>query len=164
MRVFQYTFLLACVATTACSNVTEPVIAQLIPSSASMSVLVNETTTHETSMTNGCNGEQVIGTGQDHVLATTVDTPSGNTIARVSFSETFNGVGVTTGTSYEGRTNVVTDFKLGNGSQVVASDVAVKVVSKGAAPNFTAIVRTHVTLNANGTVTANTETIRTICK
>jgi hypothetical protein len=43
-------------------------------------------------------------------------------------------------------------------------DQSVRMVSLGSTPNFTLVIQTHLTVNADGTATANVSNFRFVCQ
>jgi hypothetical protein len=111
---------------------------------------------------NPCNGETVTFNGIDHFTATvTLDGAGGfHTTAHDNVHVTATG---SLGNSYEG--NQEDNFEF-NGRVGVEQTFGLTFseISRGSAPNFEMHILQHVTVNANGTVTAFLDNITSNCR
>lgn len=104
-----------------------------------------------------CNGDAVNVTGTIHGQLNDVTSSDGTT--HFSISENFRdvqGVDTTTGATYHvtGGASVVENVSV-NTTGTIHLVEHVTFVGTGSAPDFAVVVREHMTVNANGTVTAN---------
>ena len=109
-------------------------------------------------ITNPCNGEPVVITGTRHIVAG--DTGNG---FHVQVQMQASGIGALTGAKYEApstSTMVVND----PGAFEATSMLQFKFIAQGKVPNFIHFENMHITLNANGDVTAVHSDSRDECK
>jgi hypothetical protein len=115
------------------------------------------------SVVNECNGETVVLSGVGHeVIDQTVST-SGN----LHFSTHFNGqgvsgVGLTTGAKYS-LSNSVNEQETLAGASEETINQTYDVIGQGQVPNFVVHSLLHITVNANGTVTAFVDNFTSTC-
>lgn len=167
--VFRAAALGSILVLAACSDVTTPrtenVGYSLIESKPSNVVLQNERFVSELSFADPCSGEPITGTGTSHVLVSATTTRSGNTILNSNERFHFAGIGTVTGTQYTGSAVNNYSATLTSGSAIVSTSyTSLQVISQGRADNFSLIIKSHVTFNANGVPTATHEVVRTDCK
>jgi hypothetical protein len=110
---------------------------------------------------NPCNGENVFFNGVDHFTAHL-------TISGIGFHlDTHDNIHVTAtgdqGNSYEGNQedNSETNGRVGAEQTVM---LVFREISKGSAPNFEVHTLLHVTVNADGTVTAFVNNFTSVCR
>lgn len=134
----------------------------LIAVNAGALVVVNVDIPVSGAVFNPCNGETVTFIGIDHfIFSVTLDRAGGFHIdAHDNVHVTATG---SLGNSYEG--NQEDTFSL-NGRVGVEQTVGVTFseISKGSAPNFEVHVLQHITVNANGTVTAFVDNFTSNCR
>jgi hypothetical protein len=109
-------------------------------------------------------GEVVVLTGALHDVFHLTLTPSGH--ATVRFHDNPQGVtgtGLTTGAAYRavGVTQETMTVRIGSADTFVNS---FHVIGRGPASNFTVHETLHLTVNANGTVTASFDHLRIACR
>lgn len=151
MHVKKYVWLVPLFAIIACAEpMSPPVEAEIVKGKTADAVLVNEKFDAAFDFGNPCNGEQIIGTATYHVFVATVNTRSGLSSANSSVSITWKGVGATTQTEYNGKLFSGINYTSGAGATQVSARDDLHVISKGSAPDFTATVYVHITIDANG--------------
>jgi hypothetical protein len=102
-----------------------------------------------------CTGEMISSSGEMHLLVTTQETGNGTLTTALLQSMAVGGVGLTTGTTYH-FVNIsksvvfMTDDPVPQFTLVFTS----RVISDGAAPNGFRQQILHITLNADGNITA----------
>lgn len=114
---------------------------------------------------NPCTGEPVVVTDTLQVLLhETVDASGALHITDLMGTSDVSGVAVPSGTSYTGHASTLQKLNL---SATAASDVTVEgtftLVSQGSAQNFRVDQITHLTANANGTLTATVDRTTATC-
>lgn len=113
---------------------------------------------------NGGVGEDVALTGYLHDVFHVTFTPSGG--FRVSASDNpqgVSGVGLTTGTKYQG--TGITRFNFGGRVGAEETDVNnFRIIGQGTGNNFLVHDNFHITINANGTVTSFHDNFSVTCK
>lgn len=168
MRSLQYLLAASCLALAACSEpVSGPVQTAVVTSGNRASVAVQNEVYRDVpaGFFNPCNGEQIIGTTRIHILVTSTDTRSGNSIFNYSTTMDFNGIGETTGTSYTGRTREAFKYSFGNDRATEFTvESEMRVISQGSPQNFTTTSRVHITMNATGIPTAEQEFVKAECR
>ena len=110
---------------------------------------------------NSCSNELVVLSGEEHILLhSTVDTSGGLHFTIEMNIDQVRGLGLSSGTSYVG-TSASSDTGhniIGRGSFVGPAEMTAtnefNMISKGAQPNFLAHLTSHITVNAQGQVTA----------
>jgi hypothetical protein len=137
----------------------------LLAASAPALAAIVSNTDFSGSILNLCNGEAVAYSGTVHVvLHTTTDSAGGqHSTMQVNISAT--GTGGTTGATYQGHeTDLVPSFNFTNGAfeQTVATHF--ELIGQGQVPNFRIDGIEHITVNANGTVTATFLNLTTACQ
>lgn len=145
----------AAVALTACDNpTTAPTrTAGLAPSAQ---VLTNETSRGPVSGFNSCNGDVLSGTAQEHfVFAVTAD-GAGGTHGTVKLQlSNVKATGSPSGASYVGNVTVSEAFNFtAGGAQTQTFNETQSTIGQGQTPNEIIHFLLHVTVNANGDVTA----------
>jgi hypothetical protein len=133
----------------------------VIAGNAPATVVDNNRTPVNGAVINPCNGETVTFNGVDHFVATvTLDSSGG-----FHLNATDNVHVTATGSldnSYEG--NEEQRMQLNGRVGIVQTNVmTVTVISLGSAPNFVVHALQHITVNANGTVTASISTFTSSC-
>jgi hypothetical protein len=115
---------------------------------------------------NPCTGETFTYSGFFHVLTHATTTSDGSTHFGVDENSNVQGVDAT-GTRYvENGTESFTLIRQAGAPtpQVFEFPTTDEIISKGAAPNFYFHALTHITVNANGDVTASIDSISTSCQ
>jgi hypothetical protein len=168
MRRIQYVFALSCLTLAACSDLaTSPApVSAIRGGNRSNAILQNDVLQDvPAALYNPCNGEVIAGTARLHMMISTNDTKSGNTMTDFSSTLDFDGIGEVTGTIYNGRTREGFNYSLGtNRATEFSIDSELLVISKGSAENFSSTARVHITYNANGTPAAEVELVKASCK
>ena len=113
--------------------------------------------------TNACNGESITIEGTINILFKQASTPSGN--FHVTVHSNIHGQGK----GDQGNQYVVNEisndhFTTNNPQFENTFNVPIRVISKGAAPNFLIHALIHVTVNANGDATATISVFDTECR
>ncbi len=167
MRRTLFLFAASCFTLTACSETTtapEQASSEFAGRRA-FAILTNDVQRDvPAALINPCNGEQILGTARIHFLLSTNDTKSGNTMTNLSTTLDFDGIGEVTGTSYNGKTREAFKYSLGTDRATEFSfDSEMRIISQGSAQNFSTTARVHVTFNANGTPTAESELVKSAC-
>jgi hypothetical protein len=120
-------------------------------------VQINERVPFELPTFNACTGEEVTLTGEAHLLGHLVEDSSGSIHFQAVVSLHLSGVG-TEGTRYisSGTANLVESNieATGNGAVEGTAVVNAYLISRGSTSNSLDSIRTHVTINANGELTA----------
>jgi len=120
-------------------------------------VQINERVPFELPTFNACTGEEVTLTGEAHFLGHLVEDSSGSVHLQALVSLHLSGVG-TEGTRYvsSGTANVVDNNTeaTGNGAVEGTGVVNAYLISNGSTTNSLDSIRTHITINANGELTA----------
>jgi len=109
-------------------------------------------------ITNPCNGESVVITGTRNVVSG--DTGNG---FHVQVQIKGSGIGALTGAKYEAPSTSTTVVN-SPGAFEATSVLQFKFVAQGKVPNFTHFENMHITVNANGDVTAMHSDFREECK
>lgn len=134
----------------------------LIPLTAVAAIVANVHIPVSGAVFNPCNGETVTFSGIDHFTATvTLDGAGGfHMTSHDNVHVTATG---SLGNSYEG--NQEDNFEF-NGRVGVEQTFVLTFseISKGSAPNFEMHILQHITVNANGTVTAFVDNITSNCR
>ena len=108
--------------------------------------------------------EVVAFTGEFHIKVTETISRSGNFHFTFHINAKGTGVGQTSGDTYQWNDNIV---EVVNDAALPITVTALqtwKLIGKGAAANFVLKQRFHVTVNANGEVTALHDTFEVTCK
>jgi len=100
---------------------------------------------------NPCNGETVTFTGIDHFTFIIDGAGGSSLILRDNVHVTAIG---SLGNSYEGNTEDINQFGDRGATAEETIESTMRLISTGSAPNFELVQLVHVTVNANGTVTA----------
>jgi hypothetical protein len=113
-----------------------------------------------------CNGDTVELTGSLHILSSF--TINNNQVSGYDHFQPqgISGTDLTTGAKYQG-TGVTQDqfsSSLVNGQAQFSSVNNFKIIGQGTAPNYLVHKNTHLTFNANGTVTANVDNFTASCR
>jgi hypothetical protein len=113
-------------------------------------------------VTNPCTGDIINGTFTFHfVLHTTSNNNAGITVIH---SHIVNGTAVSdTGVSYVIQESG-NDTEIGSSTNEITTVLDTHVVSQGQSSNFSMRVLIHLTVNANGDVTANVDSTTTTCQ
>ncbi len=168
MARFKYVLAASLLAMWACADTATAPVESAVGFQAKRApiVLTNDVERDiESYFLNPCNGEQIAGTSRIRTFVATNDTRSGNTQSNSDFSLAFRGIGLTTGATYNGKLRFGVNYSLGNNRAFeLSDDFEMQVISTGSLDNFTAIVRVHVTVNAQGVPTATHELIRSTCR
>src|SRR5262245_3868758 len=113
---------------------------------------------------NGGAGELVALSGDLHVLINMNVSNSGNVHAKVHFQpQGVSGVGVTTGDKYQGTGVTQDEFNIAVGVEETAVN-NFRIIGKGPGNNSVFHSLFHITVNANGDVTAFVTNISVDCK
>ncbi|MDR7079536.1 hypothetical protein J2Y03_004594 [Neobacillus niacini] len=112
---------------------------------------------------NECNGESITIDGTINILFKQNTTPSGN--FHVTVHSNIHGQG----TGDQGNLYVVNEtsndhFTTNNQQFENTFNLSIRVISKGTAPNFLLHAQIHLTVNANGDVTATISVFDTECR
>lgn len=114
----------------------------------------------------GCTEEPIQFTGTLHIVMHFTTSASGRSLSHLSFNDlNFAGVGLETGAKYR-RTGATTQTEQVDGPLpiVVTITDAFNFIGQGSAPNLLIHTTFHVTVNANGEVTAEIDDFRLDCK
>jgi len=138
----------------------------LLPGAASAAVVTNVQVPLNITAVSPCNGDVIAVTGSIHLLASSTSDGSGG--FHITFMDNVSqvtGVGSVSGATYHG---VGGDWFSANASppfpvEFTATDVF-GLISAGAAPNFMVTDTFHITLNADGTLTANVARLSITCR
>ncbi len=111
-------------------------------------------------------GEDVALTGMLHISMSTVETPSGNERFAVhSQVSGISGIGMTTGDDYHGSsTSSFVSHDNGGSSNELTSIENMRLIGRGRKRNFKVHILFHITVNANGDITAFHSEATTTCK
>ncbi|CAH2714684.1 hypothetical protein BACCIP111895_01860 [Neobacillus rhizosphaerae] len=113
--------------------------------------------------TNECNGESLELNGTINILVEQNNTPSGNFHVTVHSNIHGQGVG-SQGNEYVFNETSNDHFSTNNRQFENTFNVPIRVISKGTAPNFLVHALIHLTVNANGDVTATISVFKTECR
>ncbi len=138
----------------------------LIPAAASAAVVTNVRVPLNITVVSPCNGDVIAVTGNIHLLASSTSDGSGG--FHMTFMDNVSqvtGVGSVSGATYHG---VGGDWFSGNVRppfpvEFTATDVF-GLISAGSAPNFMVTDTFHITVNADGTLTANVARLSITCR
>jgi hypothetical protein len=131
----------------------------LVPSTASAAVVQNVRVPLDVTFFNPCTGDVIQFTGTIHFLA--AETADGNGGFHLHFDDNVSGitgVGVPSGITYHGvggdwfEVNARPPFPF-----VITQTDVFSFISVGSAPNMVITATLHMTVNANGTVTAQVD-------
>jgi hypothetical protein len=133
----------------------------VIASNAPASVVDNNNVPVSGAVINSCNGETVTFNGIDHFVATvTLDSSGGfHLFEKDNVHVTATG---SLDNSYEGNEEQRMQLN-GRVGMVQTNVMTVTVIGLGSAPNFVVHALEHITVNANGTVTAAISTFTSSC-
>lgn len=105
---------------------------------------------------NACTGENVLVSGDYHLIVRQVTSSSGGTHFRVHSQVNVKGVGAVSGTEYVAMEVLnLTDQAGSDGAAVFHMSYPLRTVSKGPLPNSTGEIRIQLTINANGEVSVD---------
>ena len=113
-----------------------------------------------------CAGEDIHFSGAYHVeIQTTIDAGGGFHTQFTANDNNFSGVGVSSGTQYRrvGATNQTINFS-GQAPYETTFTNSFNFIGQGASNNTLLIATFHVTINANGEVTASVDNSKLVCK
>jgi hypothetical protein len=113
---------------------------------------------------NACNGELVDFTGYFHLSATATSDGAGG--FHLDFHDNAQGikaVGETTGVKYVGSQADHFTLNLTNGAMNATQNGQFQAIAQGTVPNFTVTYLLHITVNANGTITATVDNFNSTC-
>lgn len=119
-----------------------------------------------TGVWNACTGEYVLVSGDFHLIVRRVTASSGHVTFRVLSHANVTGIGATTGMEYVSN-EVLNLTRTGSpdGAAVFQLEFRINTISKGSAPNAAGYMRLHMTVNAQGEVTAERqEFVFDICR
>jgi len=137
-----------------------------MPGAASAAVVTNVQAPLNITVVSPCNGDVIAVTGSIHLLASSTSDGSGG--FHITFMDNVSqvtGVGSVSGATYHG---VGGDWFSANARppfpvELTATDVF-GLISTGSAPNFVVTDTLHITLNADGTLTANVARLSITCR
>ncbi len=138
----------------------------LVPATSSAAVIQNVNMPLNQTVFNPCTGDIIPFTGNMHVVvAATEDASGGFHFDLESNVSGVTGVGVPSGTTYQGVGGFWTEF---NGEppfpfEATLTDVF-GLISAGSSPNFVFAITLHITVNADGTITAQVTRISITCR
>jgi hypothetical protein len=157
---------LAAVAACDAPTPTAPAPAPALPgpsfSNAAFSVTSNETFPMTDVVVNPCNGESVQLGGTVHdVVHVTIN---GNVFSVMEHANgaDVSGVGRTTGASYKGNDVLASHFSAAAGVETSVVE-SITMNAKGSTPSFVIKLVEHITIDANGVVTASVDNRTTSC-
>lgn len=140
----------------------------LASAAVTSNVIIPLVTTDFVPCANNGTGELVDLTGNLHILAITTTSGSGNVTMKLQFNpQGVTGIGRTTGDIYQGTgvTTTITTFDSITGYPVVSNFLnRFRLIGKGPGANYLNNQSIHITINANGTVTALIDNTSAICK
>ena len=125
---------------------------------------LNQTFPSALAITNPCNGDLVVLTGQDHFLIHSTEATSGNFEFYSDISSNYSGAGALSGVSYQGSRDVFFDFSSQAPFPFVftfANDLLLQ--SATGVDNFKLRLHMHITINADGVPTASVDDFTTTC-
>lgn len=142
------------------------VLLAFMPATASAAVVANVRVPLNTAVVSPCNGDVIAVTGEIHLLASSTSDGAGG--FHVKFMDNVSqvtGVGSVSGATYHG---VGGDWFIANVSppfpaEFTQTDVF-GLISAGPAPNFVVTDTLHITVNADGTLTANVARFSIACR
>jgi hypothetical protein len=155
-RIFTPALLLACSLVLAVSVATPRAAAQA-------SVITDNQTVPIDFIATACNGETVTISGESHVVVHATNTPGGtsNFVTHIQFH--LSGVSAS-GVRYNANETVnTTSTSGGNGSTTFNSVGQLNLISQGNEDNLVIRTTSHVTVNANGEITATSFEFTTDC-
>ena len=115
-----------------------------------------------TSMTNPCNGEEVVGTARYHVVNFINDTPNG-LMYRLTVRINYDGVG-SFGNKYNGQWALSDAGKFDyTGGMAFGTGVDMRVISQGKSPNFTTRFDYKIRIDDEGHVAQESNKISESC-
>ncbi|MCL6259564.1 hypothetical protein M3O96_10715 [Aquiflexum sp. TKW24L] len=108
-------------------------------------------------------GELIDLEGEIHVVANFVESKSGNVMSKFHYNLKATGVGQTSGAAYQANETVNQTI---NGSKGFNETVTIStlLIGQGKAPNYKYKVTFHITVNANGELTAEVLNESVECK
>jgi hypothetical protein len=113
-------------------------------------------------LTNACNGEEVVLSGAIHVRKRT--TRGDYHISLTENGQHLTGVGLVTGATYQVPAHVHLTVNTTRAASELVFVELVNFVGQGDVPNFTSIIRVHLTVNANGEVINISNDLETFCR
>jgi len=113
-------------------------------------------------LTNACNGEEVVLSGVIHVRKGT--TRGDYHTSLTENGQNLTGVGLVTGVTYRVSAHVHLTVNTTSGASELVFVELVNFVGQGDVPNFTTIIRVHLTVNANGDVINIGNDLETFCR
>jgi hypothetical protein len=155
-RIFTPALLLACSLALAVSVATPRAAAQA-------STITDNQTVPIDFIATACDGETVTITGESHVVVHATLTPAGTTnfVTHIQFQ--LSGVSAS-GVRYEANETVNTTSTSGAGGSTTFNTVGqLHLISQGGADNLVVRTTIHVTVNANGEITATSFEFTTDC-
>ncbi|SMD43329.1 hypothetical protein SAMN00777080_1919 [Aquiflexum balticum DSM 16537] len=108
-------------------------------------------------------GELVDIEGEFHVVTNSVTSNSGNTTSKYHINLKGTGVGQTSGAIYQVNETINETSNSAKGFNVTFNR-SFSLIGQGKAPNFKGNITYHITINANGELTAEVDNFRAICK
>lgn len=118
-------------------------------------------------LTDLCDVEDVVVEGRFRLKDAATRTESGRLNLRFHMNAEGTGVGQTSGATYQWNESFkeTASFDLSEGAPFITTSVrTVNLVGQGQAPNLKVKARFHVTVNANGEVTARISEFEEVCK
>jgi hypothetical protein len=142
------------------------VLLAFMPATASAAVVTNVRVPLNLTVFSPCNGDVIAVTGEIHLLASSTSDGAGG--FHVTFMDNVSGVtgvGSISGATYHG---VGGDWFSGNARPpfpvVLTQTDVFALISAGSAPNFVVTDTVHITVNADGTLTANVARFSVACR
>lgn len=138
----------------------------LVPGSASAAVIQNITVPLNQTVFSPCTGDVFQATGSIHLVETmTFDGSGGFHAAFMDNVSQVTGVGSVTGATYHGVGGgwFTVNGRLPFPIEATETDVF-GLISAGSTPNLVVTATFHITINANGTITANVARFSAACR
>jgi hypothetical protein len=126
-------------------------------------VLVNTDIPVAPFIANPCNGETIALSGVGHLIIAETVASSGNFLLRLHINgQDISGVGLTTGAKYSLSSTVNQEMTVAAGSEETILETE-RVIGQGQVPNFDLKFLLHITVNANGDITAFVDNGTAVC-
>jgi hypothetical protein len=109
-------------------------------------------------------GELVDFSGEFHIVTSLTTTKSGNLHTTFHINAKGTGIGQTSGTTYQWNDNIIEVVNEGTLPLTITALNTWRLIGRGHAGNFVLKQRFHVTVNANGEVTALHDTFEVTCR
>lgn len=132
--------------------------------SAGNTLVVNQKQAVTTPPIEGCNGEHVILTGEEHILVRGTIDSSGGYHLKFHYDSNASGLGDTTGAKYVYNANIETTINL-NGSWATntTDDASFELIGQGDVPDQRGFAKLHLTVTPQGQVTALVDNAKVTC-